>query len=446
MRSTGLRLQLVYGIVFTCGLVTGCGDGPSPGEPATNMRSYPVISGYENPSELGFTISPLEQNAVLNELAVIGGKKMQPGCTGTLVGDRLIVSAGHCVITNVSAWITGAAMQVATPDMLLWNVGSDVKQPLCTIEVESVHLHPSIAVNGAVIDHDVSFCVTKQSVMKTCPHVVPLQVNQEPLSVADMKGEKILQGGFGSTDGSYNFSTVRYWSLLQVRQIVGESIGLEDINQGFPTHGDSGSGALYRYPDGSLRNLAVCSVGEKPLMAFVRLDTETEFYSSVVTQELLCGSFNAEGSCLDDTVIRCDAKGFQNTDCTAKKMTCKINEKNQAACLCACDTAPFCEKTCGCDPQCPCVCDKTPGCDSGCSCDAECHTGSDGGPEDGSDGGPEDGSNGGGNSDASPTTSGSKGGCAVAFGSVALGEENSFLSIGLLLGGLVALLGRLVRR
>jgi len=201
-----------------------------------------VIGGEASPAALGFELSSLEADAVLAQLASQAGKKYQ-GCSATLVGDRVVVAAGHCVIMNQSSWLNGDPPQVITADALEYVVGQDVNKPLCSLAVASVHLHPQIEVTQLYgIQHDVSVSILKQSVTKSCPHVVPMQINAEPLT-ADFIGKQVLTGGFGSTDGTYNFSPVRYWSLLEVQQKDQFVIAVGSINKGFPTFGDSSAGA-----------------------------------------------------------------------------------------------------------------------------------------------------------------------------------------------------------
>ena len=62
-------------------------------------------------------------------------------------------------------------------------------------------------------DHDMALVVLEESAVETCPSSVPLQINREQITDG-MIGEELLQGGFGSLDGTYDFSPIRYWSLI----------------------------------------------------------------------------------------------------------------------------------------------------------------------------------------------------------------------------------------
>jgi len=227
--------------------------------------------------------------------------------------------------------------------------------------------------------------VLADSVWDGCQQVVPVQPNREPLST-DLVGERVLQGGFGSLDGSYDFSPVRYWSLVEVSDLPDElHVEVSDIGQGFPTYGDSGSGLLRRFPDGSLRNRGMASSGLGTTMRFARTDVMDVLLDAVVTPTLLCGPVDELGTCRDDVRVRCDAQGFWSDDCREEGLSC-VQDDTGASCQCACDDeGPACQPGCDCDPDCPCDCDVGDGRDSGCACDPQCA----GVHPDGGDGDPE---------------------------------------------------------
>ncbi len=143
--------------------------------------------------------------------------------------------------------------------------------------------------------------------------------------------------------------------------------------EGFPTYGDSGSGVLRRFPDGSLRHLGVASTGSDGDMRFVRTDTQATLLDELVDDTLMCGPLVAQGACRDNIAVRCDAQGFWSTDCGPSSEECQADGEGLAACVCPCDTEPFCQLDCVCDAECPCECDVSEGCDADCPCDAPCY-------------------------------------------------------------------------
>ena len=143
------------------------------------------------------------------------------GCTGTLVGDRVVVIAGHCVIFNQGEWQNGAQPQLPSPPSIMsYAFGADVDNPAYVVTTESIHLHPDISRQN-LICHDAAIIILAESVLDNYDQVVPLQTNREPLEQlpVDFVGEELLQGGFGSLDGTYDFSPIRHWALIQVNSI-----------------------------------------------------------------------------------------------------------------------------------------------------------------------------------------------------------------------------------
>ena len=253
----------------------GCADADSlSSDPLEGVAPGPqVIDGVLNPDDLGFSVNRFEQNAVVAPFGL--------GCTGTLVGDRVVVTAGHCVILNFDAWAQGAEPEVVAPENQSYKVGPDVIASDCQLGAESVQVHPDIEVRMTEqrILHDFAVVVLQESVMDRCSGVVPVQTNREALG-DELIGEQLVQGGYGSLDGTYAFSPVRYWSLLEVDAIADDFVSTVDAEQGFPTYGDSGSGVMQRAADGSLRNLGVCSSGSQATnnMDFVRLDNQLDLW------------------------------------------------------------------------------------------------------------------------------------------------------------------------
>jgi hypothetical protein len=216
-----------------------------------------------------------------------------------------------------------------------------------------VQVHPQAAVDPYTgsIRHDLSITILDSSVIDHCPAVVPVQINRDPLT-SELVGEWVLQGGFGSLDYTYDFSPIRYWSLQQIASVASDYVVFRSQQHGGPSFGDSGSGFLRRFPDGSLRTLGMDSLAGGLLGAFVRIDAQAAFLDATITSELLCGAVGVDGICRDHAAVACGPNGFTSDDCLATGADCAVDGQGHAACVCACDTTAACDSGCGCDPLC----------------------------------------------------------------------------------------------
>lgn len=370
-RNHRLAALVLVGIGIS---TTGCSaaDGDD-GHRADGPAAGPlVVDGALSPGELGFEVNRLEQHAAVGQL-VDGHLTTSQGCSGTLVGDRVVVTAGHCVVMNHDEWFDGGEPALdSNPGNFHFPIGDHVREPLCETTAESIHLHPDIEVQSMSIAHDFAVVILEESVWESCESVIPIQLNRDTAG-EELVGEMALQGGFGSIDGTYAFSPQRFWSLVEITDVDDYHVTVQDIDQGFPTYGDSGSGLWLRFEDGSLRTLGQCSSGMGGVMRFSSTDVQTALLDEVVDQTLLCGPVDETGTCRDDLVVRCDAQGFSSIDCRATEEQCVVGDDGTPSCVCACDIEPYCQEDCSCDADCPCECDQSESCDQGCDCDPDCY-------------------------------------------------------------------------
>lgn len=357
--------------VWLCaaGALTACGvervDAP------TGVERAAVIAGSRSDA-FEYPISELERNAALAQVVTVGGKQYQ-GCSATLIGDRLVLTAGHCLVLNQGEWLRGGMPQLGEPGMLQYLVGEDVDAPLCRLTVESIHLNPEIKIlPDNSLAHDSAIAVLSESATRGCPQAVPLAVNRQPIE--PLIGRLLAQGGFGSLDETTNFSKVKFWSALELSRVNDALLFGRDVGHGLPSLGDSGSGALLRTSDGELRVLGTASTTWGNALGFSRLDKDGPFLDAMLTEQNVCGELLGQGVCRGDTLVQCTAGEMHHESCADRGLQCAGADAGAAAaCACTCNQGALCEPACACDTDCAaCACNTHDGCDEGCACDAAC--------------------------------------------------------------------------
>lgn len=369
-------MERLYVLIFLL-LTNACNDAVMLTGHAPTQTSSSVIDGHASPDGLGIPISGFESNAVLAQLVAwygVNGAK-SPNCTATLVGDRLVAVAGHCVIDNVQDWLYAEAEPVIlSPQQVFYTVGPDRTAPLCLLQAQEIRVHPDIEHVPNMNLHDFALVTLLESAIDNCPEVAPLQLNLDPIPEQAV-GETVLQGGFGFavTHEDTQLSPLRLWSILEITELREDHVSTVAVGEGMPSFGDSGSGILRRFSDGSLRNLGVSSSFNRrsETAQFTRLDAQAEFARSVVNPSNLCGSVDERGTCKGTLALFCGSNGFTYVDCQQTETECIVDDEG-AACVCSCDQDETCSSSCACDSECPCTCDLSPTCDVDCPCDPNC--------------------------------------------------------------------------
>jgi hypothetical protein len=322
-------------LALLMGLLGGC--APSPDAPLGSRVETIREGSLVPPSQLGLTA--VEQNAVLAQTVVSGTKRYQ-GCSATLIGDRVVVTAAHCQVLNQEEWLVqGKAPEVASVAPLRYVVGDDINAPRCDLRVSAVTIHPQAKLNrsypsklmSSVIEHDIAIALLEESVLERCKHVLPIGI-VDSLEAGDVVDQKLLIGGFGSTDGSFDFSPLRYWGQMQGVELDAQAVIMANIKAGNVSKGDSGTGLLARRADGRLYSYGVGST-QGPnggYTAFQRVDINLDFIGGVATREHFCGPAANAGVCIDGRAINCSSAGRPLIDdCVALDQGCVV--KGRAA-------------------------------------------------------------------------------------------------------------------
>jgi hypothetical protein len=325
-------------------LAAGCGDGGGGGGDAssadlgpssaakvsckvdkveaastTGSLSSAVVSGSKTPHSNSVPLMPGQDKAIGG---MIYGSSQ--GCSGTLVADRAVLTASHCVVKyylwdGSNSTYTKYTM---SPSEVAFGVGTDMKNPTHLFKVKEIHVNPMVSMTYNYIENDNALLILEESATEKVPGIVPIPVNLESIATSEV-GKTVEQGGFGSlTCNTYDFSPIRYFSKMELYKVMAKDIGVKSV-AGSPSMGDSGSGLLLRRSDGRTHVASVLSLSADDSCGYFagpRIDVYGQWLSGLLEDS--CGSTTSKGSCVKGVAIWCEGNEILSQDCTAAKKSC----------------------------------------------------------------------------------------------------------------------------
>ncbi|MFZ5467924.1 MAG: trypsin-like serine protease [Myxococcota bacterium] len=197
----------------------------------------------------------------------------QSGCTATLIGQRTLVTAAHCVDPRI-----GNATAVMLWGMNRPSIGQATSSDF--IPVVETRMHPSW--NPAVgLEHDIALAL-----LQTAPSV-PSVKEWNRASVSAFGGRPLRAVGYGTTGGG-NGSGVRRTVDLTFRQVSSTHIWLGDGQGKGVCHGDSGGPSFHTFSDGVERLVGIHSFTATEACtdgADIRIDAYQSFVSQWLAEK-----------------------------------------------------------------------------------------------------------------------------------------------------------------
>ncbi len=165
-------------------------------------------------------------------------------CTGTLIADDVVLSAGHCAVdlnTGLERPISGVT----------FGFGKDMLNPLHKIAVKKIIPHPDFFPNAINDDdtfakNDVALFILQEKASAHLPDVLPIPLNKS--SLADLKGKPVQNVGYGATEENY-YNTRRFWTIEEVVDVTSYDFTVNGKGKSSVCMGDSGGPSLYAIDD-----------------------------------------------------------------------------------------------------------------------------------------------------------------------------------------------------
>jgi len=291
-----------------------CGDEK---EPRSTLSR--IVDGTES---FDPEVVVLEEGQVLAIGAMLSRDWMGGGfsnsCTATLVAERTVLTAAHCV----RSWAG-----LARPGDLRFAVGRDVADPEHVFEIAEVHANAEYAPWGGGAEQargDMAVLILAEPAAAAVPEIRPIPINRAPLPEGFL-GSVVQNVGFGTTAPRGGDNTLRWWTVEEVTAVSEFDYTVYGGGVSSVCFGDSGGPGLWTFPDGVVRVAGTVSWGDPSCVDydhFARTDYNLELLLPFVGPEDPCGGLTWEGRCEGTDAVWCVDGTTYRRDCAACGQTC----------------------------------------------------------------------------------------------------------------------------
>ncbi len=251
-------------------------------------------------------------------------------CTGTLISDRVVMTAAHCVVER---WGSGTIR----PSEVLFAIGPDSSNPVASFGVQSVAAHSEYNRWGSSAAYDMAVLVLSESVFTTHPEITPIPINEESLTQSLVGGwmQSVGYGGTNLSSGDNN--TEQFWVPELLDRFDATSLTVNGRGFGSVCFGDSGGPSLRRV-DGLLKTFGAVSWGDQSCVDYdhySRLDTGVDWILGFVSDAGApdCSNFPDGGFCDGPIWKQCQNGAYAATDCRGEGKSCGSTQAGTVGCV-----------------------------------------------------------------------------------------------------------------
>lgn len=327
--ATRVLTPLLAVLLLGCGLGTGGRSEPGPDAAPCGVGDDEKILGqspriYYGTTDPEICMSDKQIDAV--GALLFEEYEWDNACTGTLITDRVVLTAAHCVQT----W----RGNLIRPNTVRFAVGPSAAQPLHVFAVTSVHAHPSYQGDAS---NDVGLLVLAESTVEAGLDILPIPPNTQGME-SGFVGEWVQNVGYGATHNN-EYNRLRNWTTEEITRVRDGEFTVYGQGESSVCYGDSGGPSLFLLGQSSLSVLGTVSWGDPSCVDydhFARVDATIGFIETYAGPVEPCMGIGTGGICDGNVALWCEDGRLVQQCCGVEGLACRQASPGTFRCIDEC--------------------------------------------------------------------------------------------------------------